>query len=809
MNPSHMPKTATSLTFIVGVLRPSLVFILVTALLVGCASTTSQLLDEVASVEVCLNGQCEPATGRFSADELTGSLFIMLKANENSEAVLCGSEAGARECNRNAIDWFVQGGPMPGKATMKKPFLLQVGLDTETTRIELDLDVTVKWLGTPVFCGDGHTRFTQVSAEKVSFESKFGCTWTAFPHVWNLQYAVNLIDFDNSIIAGNYAVAGAGALVAGGGKGHFILRLPHKNTLVSRIKGTLSGNARLVPVGDIPPGLLIASALKRDDKREIKKAPALEADPAERKFWEAVSKEKSAQGYREYLNQYPDGRYAAAATASLTATEERERQNQELALWSTIKSSKNPADFAAYLARYPEGLFVDLATVRLQQLKANVTEAAAIDAEILFWDQVKGSTNIAEILVYIKKYPDGRFTTTARDRITKLTVAEREKQNLEVKMWSAVKDSRKIVDFQNFLQAFPGGLFAEIAAARMENLIRLDAETRELAFWNRIKDSSSPEGFNEYLNQYPSGQYADHARRLSAQLSSLKTEQAEVALWVAVKDSKNPERFETYLKKYPRGRFVAVAKERQGAATRAAAMAGIDFGSYQALVIGNDDYQHMKDLKTAANDARAVGTLLERAYNFKVTYLINAGRKEIIDELSRLRRRLTPRDNLLIYFAGHGWLDREAGRGYWLPVDAERDSSANWISTGAISDFLKAMEAKHILVVADSCFSGTLSRAIKLTVPTSEYLRRIAGKRARVVLTSGGVEPVLDDGRRGHSVFSAAFLDALEQNTGVLEGSRLFNLIRQPVILNAPQTPEYSDILYTGHDGGDFLFVHK
>ncbi len=278
---------------------------------------------------------------------------------------------------------------------------------------------------------------------------------------------------------------------------------------------------------------------------------------------------------------------------------------------------------------------------------------------------------------------------------------------------------------------------------------------------------------------------------------------------MSVKESKNPTDFESYLKKYPGGRFAAVARTRQKAAVQARVLAGIDFGRYRALVIGNDDYTHIRDLKTAAKDARAVGQLLERAYRFQVTYLINARRKEIIDELSRLRRKLTRKDNLLIYFAGHGWLDRDAGRGYWLPVDAERDSSANWISTGTISDFLKAMAAKHVIVVADSCYSGTLSRAVKLSLPTSEYLRRIAGKRARVALTSGGVEPVLDDGRRGHSVFAAALLEALEENTGVLEGTRLFNQIRQPVILNAPQTPEYSDIQFTGHEGGDFLFIKR
>ncbi len=803
MTPDAIRKTAVSLPC------TAILFFLCLGLVAGCASSSKELPDDVAGVTVCLNGQCGLAAGLFSADELTGSLFVMLKANENIEAVLCGSEPGSRECRRDAIGWFVQGGPMPGKATLKKPLLLQVGLDKETSRIEFDMDATVRWLGTPVFCTKGHTQFTEVSAETITFQSEFGCTWTAFPHVWDMQFAVNLIDFDKSILAGKYAIAGGGALTLGAGKGDFILHLPQKNTLVSQVKGTQAGKAVLVSVGKIPPEMIVASTLKRQDKRIPENEQHSEVDPADRQLWERVSREKQAQGFREYLQKFPDGRFAGAAAASLAALETRERQNREIALWGTIKSSRNPQDFNAYLTQYPGGLFADLAAVRLQQLRASDSEAAAIDAEILLWDQVKGATSIAEIQIYLGKYPDGRFAEAARERITKLTAAETEKQNLEVKMWAAIKESRRVSDFQGFLQAFPDGLFAAIAAARMENLIRVDAESRELAFWNTIKDSTKPKDFSAYLRRYPGGQYADHARRLAAQLAALQNEQAEVAFWMSVKESKKPTDFEAYLKTYPRGRFAAVARSRQNTAEQARVLAGIDFGRYRALVIGNDDYTHIRDLKTAARDARAVGQLLERHYRFQVTHLINAGRKEIIDELSRLRRKLTPKDNLLIYFAGHGWLDRDAGRGYWLPVDAERDSSANWISTGAISDFLKAMAAKHVIVVADSCYSGTLSRAVKLTVPTSEYLRRIAGKRARVALTSGGVEPVSDDGLRGHSVFATAFLEALEKNTGVLEGARLFNQIRQPVILNAPQTPEYSDIQFTGHEGGDFLFIKR
>ena len=193
-----------------------------------------------------------------------------------------------------------------------------------------------------------------------------------------------------------------------------------------------------------------------------------------------------------------------------------------------------------------------------------------------------------------------------------------------------------------------------------------------------------------------------------------------------------------------------------------------------------------------------------------VTYLINADRVRIIDTLSSFRRMLTPSDNLLIYYAGHGWLDVDVGRGYWLPGDARRDSPANWISTADITDSIKAMQAKHIMVVADSCYSGTLTRAVKMVnLSDSEYLRRIAGKRARVALTSGGLEPVMDQGGGKHSVFAKAFLEALAKNQGVMEGARLFNELRRPVIMNAPQTPEYADIRFADHEGGDFLFVRN
>lgn len=248
---------------------------------------------------------------------------------------------------------------------------------------------------------------------------------------------------------------------------------------------------------------------------------------------------------------------------------------------------------------------------------------------------------------------------------------------------------------------------------------------------------------------------------------------------------------------------------RPRADSLAGSIAGIDFGNYHALVVGNDKYANMPHLETAVSDAQAVARLLETGYGFDVTLLTNTTRSQMLSTLARMRRSLGTEDNLLLYYAGHGWFDERAGRGYWFPVDADKEDPSNWVSNVDVTDTLKAMDAKHIMIVADSCYSGTLTRGLKIPDRRRDYLRRMSSKRARVVMSSGGLEPVTDSGGGNHSVFASAFLGALEENTGVLDGTELFGRIRRPVMLGADQTPEYGDIRRAGHDGGDFLFVRN
>lgn len=245
----------------------------------------------------------------------------------------------------------------------------------------------------------------------------------------------------------------------------------------------------------------------------------------------------------------------------------------------------------------------------------------------------------------------------------------------------------------------------------------------------------------------------------------------------------------------------------------------IDFGKFHALVIGNDQYQRLPRLETAVKDAEAVADVLRRKYGFEVTLLRNANRYEILSALNKLRAELTEKDNLLLYYAGHGEIDEANMRGNWLPVDAEPDSTANWISNASLTDILNAMAARHVLVVADSCYSGALTRSSLARLERgmtdearSAWQGKMAKGRSRTALTSGGIAPVLDGGGGEHSVFAKALLNVLERNGDVLEGQRLFSEMSALVTWAAEaqrfeQLPEYAPIKFAGHESGDFFFV--
>jgi uncharacterized protein len=256
-----------------------------------------------------------------------------------------------------------------------------------------------------------------------------------------------------------------------------------------------------------------------------------------------------------------------------------------------------------------------------------------------------------------------------------------------------------------------------------------------------------------------------------------------------------------------------------GAQAAPASISKAGLGDYYALIIGNSKFQHWEEIDNAANDAKSVDEVLRTHYGFKTTLLLNATRAQMLGAFNQLRESLHENDNLLIYYAGHGHLNPQVDRGYWIPIEAEETSDADWILNEQITDYLQILPARHILVIADSCYSGVLTRSsvqrpkpgIDLT-ERGDAIKALEAKKVRTVMTSGGVQPVLDSGSGGHSVFANALTKILTDNKDLLEGNRLFDAI-SPQVLSASavygykQTPTYRALTFAGHEGGDFLFV--
>ena len=260
---------------------------------------------------------------------------------------------------------------------------------------------------------------------------------------------------------------------------------------------------------------------------------------------------------------------------------------------------------------------------------------------------------------------------------------------------------------------------------------------------------------------------------------------------------------------------LAVAQMRQ--------VRGLNFGRYYALVIGNQHYLAMESLQTPISDAERAAKILTEKYGFSVQTLEDASDVAMLRALNDLNAQLKPDDNVLIYYAGHGTrlTTGKAESGYWLPVNADAPPQDTfWVPNEQITAHLARLPAKRVLVVADSCYAGLLSgdpsyMFVDSKVGYSEdYIKFKLPKRSRLLLTSGGDQPVLDTGGGNNSVFARAFLDELESNQGILPAPELFARIRKRVEAIAAtnkfvQVPSFKSIKGAGHEVGDFFLVPK
>lgn len=225
-----------------------------------------------------------------------------------------------------------------------------------------------------------------------------------------------------------------------------------------------------------------------------------------------------------------------------------------------------------------------------------------------------------------------------------------------------------------------------------------------------------------------------------------------------------------------------------------------------ALMIAVDSYRSaaIPALATPGADIALVGKALNERLGYETRILRNPTKAQIGEALRKLGREVTEQDQVMVYYAGHGYELAETGAGYWLPADADTDSAKNWVSNNDIGRFLSRMPAKHVMVVSDSCYSGAFTKEQKIDGAALGRGDELRQRRSVMALSSGGDEPVADGDV--NSPFATALVKrvrALPQDSG---GFGLYQQVREDVTRDAPQTPQYGVIKAAGYDeGGDFL----
>jgi hypothetical protein len=231
---------------------------------------------------------------------------------------------------------------------------------------------------------------------------------------------------------------------------------------------------------------------------------------------------------------------------------------------------------------------------------------------------------------------------------------------------------------------------------------------------------------------------------------------------------------------------------------------------YYGLLIGIDNYgdPDIPDLSNPVRDAEKLRRTLTRNFTFdeeNVKVLRDPRRSDIIDELDKLRRKVTQEDNLLIFYAGHGYWDADGSIGYWLPSDATRASTADWFPNSTLVDYIQAIHSKHTLLITDACFAGSIFKARSVSMDKEIVYETIYDSPSRKAMTSGALTEVPDE-----SAFVKYLIQRLDENQETyLSSQELFSSFLNAVISNSRVLPQYGEIQNVGNEGGDFIFLKR
>ena len=237
------------------------------------------------------------------------------------------------------------------------------------------------------------------------------------------------------------------------------------------------------------------------------------------------------------------------------------------------------------------------------------------------------------------------------------------------------------------------------------------------------------------------------------------------------------------------------------------------------LCIGINDYASpkIKDLSYAEPDATALAERLRTLYGYETVLLLgkDATRAAIGKKLREYKEQLGEKDVLIVYFAGHGQvieLPSHGRAGFLVPQDADLDLddrgnlnawAAEALEMRGLVDSLADMRTHHVLLIADACCSGFMTK--RGAFEQRKDLHLLLSEPSRVVLAATTErQAAAEDWKTGHGFFTGALLEQVARKDAA-SVTDLFVEIRKRVSHDAKEMlPQMAKV---GDGDGEFVFI--
>ena len=235
---------------------------------------------------------------------------------------------------------------------------------------------------------------------------------------------------------------------------------------------------------------------------------------------------------------------------------------------------------------------------------------------------------------------------------------------------------------------------------------------------------------------------------------------------------------------------------------------GITNSNTFAVIIGNEDYEHVAKVAYAKNDARVFAeycrkTLGLPAKNVRgyenATYgkLLSA-----VQDIKDIAKAYNGDINIVFYYAGHGMPYGSQGEAYLLPVDADGRQINICYSLSKLYEELGALNAKSVTVLMDACFSGAQRGDGMLMAARAVALKpKVNAPRGNMVVmtAANGEQTAFPYNEKGHGMFTYYLLKKLRDTKGDCTLGELGNYIKTEVAKQA--------IVTNGREQTPALFV--